>query len=425
LGVFVKSIQTRQSLHATVRIPGSKSLTHRALIASGLAQGRSLLRGALFCEDTVYTEQALSAMGARIDHQAEEATVDGVSGRPLLERANQEIFLGNSGTSMRLMMSVASLCGTDVMLTGSRRMLERPIGELVTALGQVGVRASYLGKVGCPPVLIHARGISGGRATLSGRESSQYVSSLLLAGPFARKDLEVEVKGPLVSRPYVDMTVEVMEAFGVRVLRDGYHLFHVDAGQAYRAREYGVLGDASNASYFWAAAAVTGGEISTENIHPWAGTQGDLLFLNLLEQMGCRVERGRAHVVVSGGELTGIEVDMGAVPDLVPTLASVGLFAEGKTVIRNISHLRHKESDRVHAIGLEWERLGAKVEELEDGLIIHGNAPLKGCVLDPRDDHRLAMSMAVIGLKVEGIAVENEGCVAKSFPGFWGLWDSF
>jgi 3-phosphoshikimate 1-carboxyvinyltransferase len=419
----MKSIRTRQALHSTVRIPGSKSFTHRALIASGLAQGRSRLRGALVCEDTVYTEQALGAMGVGIDHGQDELAIDGVSGQPTLKMANQEIFLGNSGTSMRLMMSVAALCNTDVILTGSSRMLDRPIGELVTALGQVGVRASYRAKRGCPPVVIHARGMAGGLATLSGGESSQYVSSLLLAAPFAQKDLEVVVKGPLVSRPYVDLTVEVMEAFGVRISRDGYRLFHVDAGQAYRSADYVVAGDASNASYFWAAAAVTGGDVTTENIHPFTGTQGDLKFLKVLEQMGCRFEGKGENVVVTGGDLAGIEVDMGSMPDMVPTIAAVGLFAEGKTVIRNIAHLRHKESDRIHAVRMEWERLGAKVEELEDGLVIHGNRPLKGCLLDPHDDHRLAMAMAVIGLKVEGVTVQNEGCVAKSFPSFWSLWD--
>lgn len=419
----MKSIRTRPSLHSTVRIPGSKSLTHRALIAAGLAQGRSRLRGALVSEDTVYTEQALTAMGVGIEHGRDELAINGVSGQPVMKRADQEIFLGNSGTSMRLMMSVAALCSTDVVLTGSARMLERPIGELVTALGQLGVRASYRAKRGCPPVVIHAGGLVGGRAALSGGESSQYVSSLLLAGPFAQEGLEVDVGGPLVSRPYVDLTVEVMEAFGVRIRRDGYRLFHVKAGQAYQSRDYLVAGDASNASYFWAAAAVTGGEIITENIHPFSDTQGDLQFLDVLEQMGCRIERRGDNVVVRGGDLAGLEVDMGAMPDMVPTLAALGLFAEGKTVIRNIAHLRHKESDRIHAVRMEWERLGAKVEEIEDGLVIHGDTPLKGCLLDPHDDHRLAMSMAVIGLKIEGVTVQNEGCVAKSFPEFWGLWD--
>lgn len=362
-------------------------------------------------------------MGVGIEQGHDELAIDGVSGQPTMKKADQEIFLGNSGTSMRLMMSVAALCSTDVILTGSARMLDRPIGELVTALGQVGVRASYRAKRGYPPVVIHARGLVGGRATLSGGESSQYLSSLLLAAPFAQEGLKVEVSGPLVSRPYVDLTVEVMEAFEVRVWRDGYRLFHVEAGQAYRARDYLVAGDASNASYFWAAAAVTGGDVTTENIHPVTGTQGDLQFLNVLEGMGCSVERRGDNVMVSGGDLAGLEVDMGAMPDMVPTLAAVGLFAEGKTVIRNIAHLRHKESDRIHAVRMEWERLGAKVEEIEDGLVIHGDTPLKGCLLDPHDDHRLAMSMALIGLKIEGVTVQNEGCVAKSFPEFWGLWD--
>jgi 3-phosphoshikimate 1-carboxyvinyltransferase len=275
-----------------------------------------------------------------------------------------------------------------------------------------------------PPVGVKGGGLGGGKITLSGKESSQYLSSLLLAAPYARNDLEVRVTKELVSRPYVDITLKVMENFGVRVERDQYRYFRVPAGSPYRAIRYSVEGDVSTASYFWAAAAVTGGEITTENIFPHTTPQGDIAFLDILESMGCRVYRGSDQVTVQGGELCGIEVDMKDLPDMVPTLASVALFARGRTMISNAAHLRFKESDRLSAIACEWKALGARVEEQKDGLVIHGREPLKGGLADPHGDHRLAMSLAVVGLKVPEVRIKDETCANKSFPEFWDLWNT-
>ena len=290
------------------------------------------------------------------------------------------------------------------------------------ALNKLGVEASCVGHDGFPPVCINARGIRGGKVEIEGNTSSQYVSSLLLAGPYTKKDLEIEITGRLVSRPYVDITLDVMEQFGVHVDRDGYRYFKVSPGYGYLPCQFSIEGDVSAASYFWAAAAVTGGIVTTENIKPYTTKQGDIAFLDVLEEMGCRIERENDWVSVHGGVLSGVEVDMGAMPDMAPTLAAIALFAEGKTAIRNVSHLRHKESNRLQAIALEWHRIGGRVEELADGLIISGGERLSGTEVDSHDDHRLAMSLAVVGLRVQGIRIKKEKCVNKSFPRFWKLW---
>ena len=258
---------------------------------------------------------------------------------------------------------------------------------------------------------------------MSGSKSSQYISALLLAGPYANKGLEIEITGRLVSRPYVDVTLDVMEKFGVHVDGDGYKYFRVPGGYGYSPRQFLIEGDVSAASYFWAAAAVTNGIVITENIRPFTTKQGDIAFLGVLEEMGCYIERGNDWVSVHGKSLSGIDVDMEAMPDMVPTVAAVALFANGKTIIRNIPHLRHKESDRLKAIAVEWSRLGSRVKELDDGLIIYGGRRLSGAEMESHNDHRLAMSLAVVGLKVPGIIIKDENCVNKSFPQFWKLWD--
>lgn len=419
----MKEVQLRSSIDATVRIPGSKSITHRSAIAASLAIGESKIRGFLPCEDTLYTINALKELGAQISIEGEDVKVRGSGGRFIPSSTRKEFYLGNSGTSIRLLLSTVSLARGEFLFTGNTRMLKRPIGDLVMALNQLGVEAFCLEQNECPPVLIRARGIKGGKATISGQKSSQYVSSLLLSGPYAEKGIEIEVTGRLASGPYVDITIEVMREFGISVIREGYRYFRIPASNGYRSCQFSVEGDVSAASYFWAAAAVTGGIVTTENIHPHTTRQGDIGFLEIIKEMGCQVRRETDRVIVYGGALSGIEVDMGAMPDMVPTLSAIALFANGKTVIRNVSHLRHKESNRLRAIALEWSKLGGPVEELTDGLIIHGGRRLCGTTVESHYDHRLAMSLAVIGLKVPGIKIKDENCVNKSFPRFWQLWD--
>jgi len=419
----MKEINPRSKLHGTVRIPGSKSITHRAIIAASLAHGRSVLKDFLGCEDTRHTINAMREIGAKLSVEGNNLKIQGTGGELDTGPTRKEFYLGNSGTSLRLLLSVIALCRGEFFITGIERMLSRPVGPLVSALNQLGVDASCIEQNGCPPVLIRATGIRGGKVLVKGNQSSQFVSSLLLCGPYADTDIEIEVKGKLVSKPYVDITINVMEEFGILVEHDNYDSFKVPSGQKYRAGEFAVQGDASSASYFWAAAAVTGGTITTENINPHTTLQGDIKFIDVLERMGCYVKKESDRVIVRGGTLSGIDEDMSNMPDMVPTLAAIALFAKGRTIIRNVAHLRHKESDRLHALALEWSRLGARVEELPDGLIIQGGCPLTGAIVEPHNDHRLAMSLAIVGLKVPEIRIRNEQCVNKSFPPFWGLWD--
>lgn len=416
------ALKTRRQVTGRVTLPGSKSMTHRALVAAGLAGGGSTLRGALLCEDTELTMGGLRRLGVGVEPAGDLVRVTGAGAAIAAGGTGGVLDLGNSGTSYRFMLPLAALGRGAYRLQGTPRMHGRPVGALVEALRALGAEVDYLEAEGFPPVEVKARGLAGGRVRIAGDTSSQFVSALLLAGPFCKRDLEVEVTGSLVSGPYVDMTLDVMGRFGITVERRGYAFFRVQAGQTYVPRDLLVEGDVSSASYFWAAAAVTGGEIATENIDAGKTRQGDIGLLDILDAMGCDVSRGPGGVRVRGGELRGIEADLSAMPDMVPTLAAVALFARGRTAIRNVPHLRYKESDRLGAVALCWRRLGADVRELPDGLVIEGRAPLNGAVLDPQNDHRMAMSIAVVGLKVPGVVLENRECVAKSFPTFWDLW---
>jgi len=419
----MKEIKPSGQVMATVAIPGSKSVTHRALIAAGLAEGNSSLHEFLRCEDTLYTADALRELGVGLSPAGETVAVEGTGGMFTRAPERKKIFLGNSGTSFRLLLGVFALAQGEFLLTGTPRMHERPVGDLVAALNRLGVNAACADREGFPPVTLRAAGIHGGKVEMPGSRSSQFISSLLLAGPLAEKGIEIEVTGSLVSRPYVDLTIEVMDRFGVSLTREGYRRFVVPGAQQYQARELTIEGDVSSASYFWAAAAVTGGTVTTTNVYPHTTRQGDIAFLSLLEHMGCRIEREADRVVVRGGRLRGVEVDMGSMPDMVPTLAAVAAFAEGATLIRNVVHLRHKESDRLRTVALEWRRLGVRVDEMADGLVVNGGGRLSGAVVDPHDDHRLAMALAILGLRTPGIKIKDEQCVSKSFPDFWRLWD--
>jgi len=420
---LMKELKSTERVNARLRIPGSKSISHRVAIAAALGEGESHIRDFLRCDDTLYTTEALARLGVDISFGEGRLQVTGSAGDLFVPPAKEEIYLGNSGTSLRLLLSVAALARGNVILTGSPRLNERPISDLIKALAQLGVNTQSLGKPGFPPVLVRGEGISGGGATVDATQSSQFVSSILLCAPYAQRDVEIQVTGDRVSLPYIDLTLDVMERFGVSVEREGYKYFRVRAGQRYAGQDLTIEGDVSSASYFWAAAAVTGGQVITENIYPYSTKQGDIGFLHLLEEMGCQVKREKDQVTVRGAHLRAIEADLSQMPDMVPTLAAVSLFAQGSTFIRNVAHLRHKESDRLHTIATQWKLLGARVDELEDGLVIYGEYPLKPAPTDPHDDHRLAMSLAVIGLKLPGMVIKNQSCVNKSYPEFWSAWD--
>jgi 3-phosphoshikimate 1-carboxyvinyltransferase len=383
-------------------------------MAAALAAGESVLTNALAAEDPELTAQALTQLGAGIDWQGTTIRVTGRGGRwrPVAE----PIYLGNSGTSMRFLTALAALGEGEYLLTGTARLCQRPLRELLEALRQVGVQAISAKGDGCPPVRVTG-GLTGGRAQLSGGTSSQYLSALLFIGPLAPKGLEIDITGELVSRPYVDLTLEVLSDFGVSYYREGYRYFQLPGGQCYLPQDYAIEADASSASYFWAAAALTGGRITVTNLS-LESSQGDAAFPEVLGRMGCTIESTPAGLTVQGGPMRGVTVDMAAMPDLVPTLAVLAAFAAGDTVITGVAHLRHKESDRLQAVAAELARLGIEARETADGLVIRGGDP-KGAVIQTYNDHRIAMSFAVAGLQTPGVSIEDPECVAKSFPNFW------
>jgi 3-phosphoshikimate 1-carboxyvinyltransferase len=416
----MKEIAPLSKIEATIEVPGSKSITQRALIAAALADGESTLLGPLESEDTRYTSAALEQMGVTVEKGRDKWIIQGNGGR--IATPDKEIFLGNNGTATRFLTSVAALGAGTFQITGDERMAERPILPLMQALEGWGVDISSINNDGCPPLLIKANGLSGGKTILPEGKSSQYLSSLLLVGPYAGQKALLDVEGAILSLPYVIMTLAVMEAFGIRVeANEALNSYAIPQG-TYNAREYAIEGDASNASYFYAAAAVTGGEVTVPNV-PVPSLQGDAVFVALLARMGCFINKTGEGLTVSGPEeLKGITIDMGDMPDVVPTLAVVASQAKGRTTIKNIAHLRIKECDRLHVMAVELAKMGARVQELDDTLIIEGkdpDNPMHGAEINTYNDHRIAMSFGVAGLAVPGVKILGEECVAKSFPDFW------
>lgn len=412
-------IQPVSELAATVSVPGSKSITQRALIAAALAAGRSTLIEPLVSEDTDYSSAALRAMGVSLTTEPDRWTIDGTGGA--ICAPGQPVFLGNNGTATRFLTSVAALAQGECVIDGDERMHQRPIAPLLEALRGWGVDVESVQGNGCPPLLLRANGLSGGRTVLPEGRSSQYLSSLLLVAPFAREQAELEVQGEILSKPYVAMTLSVMADFGIAVeAAPDFSFFRVPQG-VYRAREYRIEGDASNASYFWAAAAIAGGRVTVTNV-PVLSIQGDIMLVPLLGRMGCTVtQTGNGITLECSGGLAGISVDMGTMPDVVPTLAVVAAFAEGETEISNIAHLRIKECDRLHAVVTELGKIGVRVDEYPDKMVVHGRGGrgLRGAEIETYNDHRMAMSMALAGLRVPGVRITGEACVKKSFPDFW------
>jgi len=322
---------------------------------------------------------------------------------------------------MRLITGIAALGEGAYTLTGTSRMQKRPIKDLLDALQQMGVRARSLKDNGCPPVEVAATAISTDRVGINCQKSSQYLSALLLLAPGTPKGLEIRVAGGPVSRPYIDLTVTLIKTFGIQLERDGYRIFKVPGPQVYRAGNYFVEADCSQAAYFWGAAAITGAHIKVMDVNA-NSAQGDLRFVDLLEQMGCTVSRDSDGIGVAGGRLRSIEADLADMPDQVPTLAVVAAFSEGTTLIRNVAHLKSKESDRLTATVTELKKMGVEAVYSHSALIVRGGRP-QGSVIDTYDDHRIAMSFAIAGLKAPGVFVRNEDCVAKSFPAFWHVFE--
>jgi 3-phosphoshikimate 1-carboxyvinyltransferase len=413
-------IQTRGPLHATIRPPGSKSITNRALVCAALAAGRSTLVGALDSDDTRVMVDCLRKLGLGVEHDAvaKAIVVDGCGGR--IPAREADLFVGNSGTTVRFLTALVTLGQGVYRLDGVPRMRERPIEDQLDAMRQLGAKVTCELGTGCPPVRVEAAGLPGGTAKVRGDVSSQFLSGLLMAAPCALRDVELLVDGELVSQPYIHMTLAVMRSFGVEIdAADDLSRFLIHGARRYEARAYDIEPDASAASYFFGAAAITGGQATVEGLSR-NSLQGDVAFADVLAQMGCRVEYddARNRTTVTGGALRGIDVNMNAISDTVQTLGAVALFAKGPTTITGVGHIRHKETDRIGALATELRKLGATVEEFSDGLRITPGA-LNGAAIDTYDDHRMAMSLALAGLRIPGVRINDPACTAKTYPGFF------
>jgi 3-phosphoshikimate 1-carboxyvinyltransferase len=401
---------------ATVRPPGSKSITNRALVLAGLHNRRAcVLRGALHSEDTEVMADGLNRLRISVRPDWPSVWVERPAGERVIPAAEATLYVANSGTTMRFLTAAAAAGEGKYRLDGNPRMRERPIADLLTGLRRLGVRVESERHNGCPPVTVEAHGLAGGTVSVKGDVSSQFLSALLLAAPAARGDVTLRVESELVSQPYVAMTVALMRQWGLAVDCRGAREYRVPGQQSCGVAEYAIEPDASAASYFFGAAAVTGGEVTVEGL---GDLQGDVHFVDVLERMGCEVSHAPGRLTVRGRPLRGVDADMNAISDCVMTLAAVACFAVGPTTVRNVAHVRHKETDRLAALTVELRRLGAGVEEFADGLTITPG-PLRGAAVDTYDDHRMAMSLALVGLRVPGVRIRNPGCVAKTYPHFF------
>jgi 3-phosphoshikimate 1-carboxyvinyltransferase len=404
-----------------ITVPGSKSFTHRILIASALSNGMCSIENALLSEDTVLTMKALRQMGIRIEEKpGNRLIVYGGSGD--LQPSTEPIYLGNSGTSLRLLTAVAALGKDTYTLLGNDRMAERPLQALIDALGQIGVQARSTNSNGCPPVEVNGQNLSGTTVAINCRTSSQYLTGLLLIAPCTQRGLEIKVTEGPVSRPYVDMTIDVMSKFGIDISRQGYDGFQITGKQVYRAGAYEVEADGSQAGYFWAAAAICKKTVKVKGVIK-GSYQGDVNFSKVLASMGCAIKNEPDGITVSGNDrLRAVELDMGDMPDMVPTLAVVAAFAEGITVIKNVSHLKSKESDRLTSVVDELIKMGITARCSDDALMVTGGQP-RGTEIETYGDHRIAMSFAVAGLAAPGTIILDEHCVEKSFPNYWKVFE--
>jgi 3-phosphoshikimate 1-carboxyvinyltransferase len=405
-----------------VTLPGSKSLSNRILLLAAVASGETRIRNLLDSDDVRHMLKALGALDVPLQISADktQCTVTGRAGA--LGHADAlTLFLGNAGTAMRPLCAMLCAGQGEFTLTGEPRMYERPIGDLVDCLRAAGASIDYLGAEGYPPLRLRAHGLSGGRVSIKGNISSQFLTGMLMAAPFCASDLEIVVEGELVSKPYILITLDVMAKFGVSVENHDYQRFVIRAGQRYVAPgDIMVEGDASSASYFLAAAAIAGGTVRVHGTGT-ASVQGDARFADVLEQMGAKVTWGETWIEVSRGSLQGVDVDLNHIPDAAMTIATMALFAQGPTTIRNIANWRVKETDRLAAMATELRKVGAAVEEGADYIVITPPAQIQSAAIDTYDDHRMAMCFSLAAFGTSAITINDPGCTSKTFPTYFDL----
>ncbi|MBU2644916.1 3-phosphoshikimate 1-carboxyvinyltransferase [bacterium] len=405
-------------VNGTIRIPGSKSITNRAILIASLAKGTSYLDGMLYSDDTHFMMSAWEKLGSAFRQEGNILEVTGCDGR--LEACSTPIYVENAGTAARFLTAALTLGKGTYVLDGNERMRQRPILDLIGALNTLGARVEDSLGTGCPPVTVIADGLTGGAVRIAGEKSSQYISALLLAAPYASRQTTIQITGSLVSRSYVELTIDMMRSFGVQCEWLNEHCLTIDPGQRYSAQNYWIEGDASSASYFFGLAAITQGSIKVTGLRK-NSSQGDLGLLAILQQMGCDVCWEEDGVLVTGRPLKAVEVDMNTMSDVAPTLAVISLFAEGTTKILNVGNMRIKECDRIHALTVELRKLGAVVTETETGISITGGMSYQGADLATWNDHRMAMSLSLAGLKIPGVGICDPNCVSKTFPAFFEM----
>jgi len=409
-----------KKIDGEVNLPGSKSLSNRALLLASLAEGTTTITNLLESDDTRHMLNALKQLGIKytLSEDKTECSIEG-NAVAISCMEPQELFLGNAGTAMRPLCAALCLGRGTYILTGEPRMKERPIGHLVDALRQAGAKIEYSENEGYPPLKIEANGLMGGKVEIDGAISSQFLTALLMAAPLAKNNMEITIIGELVSKPYIDITLDIMKDFGVEVVNDDYKTFTIKAGQTYKAVErFMVEGDASSASYFLAAAAIKGGTVKVTGIGR-NSIQGDVEFVDVLEQMGARVEWGETYISVTRDTLRAIDMDFNHIPDAAMTIATTALFVEGTTTLRNIYNWRVKETDRLYAMATELRKVGAEVEEGEDYLKITPPKVLKHAAIDTYDDHRMAMCFSLLALDPVSVTINEPECTAKTFPTYF------
>ncbi|HHG3157051.1 TPA: 3-phosphoshikimate 1-carboxyvinyltransferase [Vibrio parahaemolyticus] len=414
------TLQPINKIQGEVNLPGSKSVSNRALLLSALAKGTTRLTNLLDSDDIRHMLNALTKLGVKYTLSADktECVVKGL-GRPFSVSEPVELFLGNAGTAMRPLAAALCVGQGEYVLTGEPRMKERPIGHLVTALQEAGADIEYLENTNYPPLKIVGTGLKAGTVSIDGSISSQFLTAFLMSAPLAEGEVRIKIEGDLVSKPYIDITLHIMKQFGVEVINNDYQEFVIPAGQHYVAPgDFLVEGDASSASYFLAAAAIKGGEVKVTGIGK-NSIQGDIQFADALEKMGAEIEWGDDYVISRVGKLKGIDMDYNHIPDAAMTIATTALFAEGTTAIRNVYNWRVKETDRLSAMATELRKVGAEVEEGEDYIIVKPVPHLKHAAIDTYDDHRMAMCFSLVALSDTPVTINDPKCTSKTFPDYF------
>ena len=414
----VLELKAARGARGSVRLPGSKSISNRVLLLAALAAGETTVRGLLDAEDTRVMREALERLGVPITERAEALTVHGAAGAFREKKA--DLFLGNAGTALRPLTAALALCEGEYFVCGVPRMHERPIGDLVDALRAIGARIDYRGKPGFPPLAIHPAKVRvAAPVPVKGDVSSQFLSALLMALPLAGGEATIEVRGELISKPYVEITLNVMRRFGVAVERAGWSGFRIPGARYSSPGAIYVEGDASAASYFLAAGALGGGPVRVEGVGR-GSIQGDVRFAEVLEAMGAKVRMDDGWIECAGrGKLRAFDLDLNHIPDAAMTAAVLALFADGPSRLRNIASWRVKETDRIAAMATELRKLGAQVEEGGDYLRITPGALKSGVAIDTYDDHRMAMSFALLAMGGVPVRIHDPQCVAKTFPDYF------